>query len=612
MKFVILSALSAASLFGQTVVDRGISVSFSVERVDAPRNQKLREGDDVRVRFKLADAAAGSPISSFPTAWIERTGNAKPRCNDLVSRLLNLTNTRADVDLNTYHVLALNDDATISVVDPQFGYGGSKLLGLMRLPAVGDDWALSPSGDLLFVTVPDAGELTVLDTATWKVAAHLPLPARPRRVAVQPDGAYAWVTLDSGDAASPAVAVIATTGLKPVAEIAAGPGQHNVAFSSDSRWAALTNSSGGTVSLIDVRRLKRVQDFPVGREPVSIAYSTQAKMFYSTERAAGEIVAIEPDTPHESARVRAEPGIGEIAFAPDGRLAFIPNPEKDLLHILDTATNRVIQTSDIKHGPDQVGFSSGIAYIRCRRSESVLMAPLDAVGKTGKLLSIGDFPGGQHTFGEVGRPSLGSSFAQAPGENAMMVANPADKAIYYFREGLPAPMGSFSNYGRQPRAILVVDRSLKQSTPGVYETITRLPGAGEYTAALLVDSPRVVQCFPVTVEANPDAASVGPRLHVEFAKLVEPVRAGQKVRVRVKLTGQDGSAGSQLGDVRIAAILDTGVWHLRQHAEAEGGGVYGVDLIAPTPGRYRISVECLSQGLSFNQSPQLVVEVRGK
>jgi len=606
MKFAILCALSAARLSGQTVLDRGISVAFSVERVNAPGDPKLREGDDVRVRFKLADAAAGSPISAFPTAWIERTGNAKTRCNDLVSRLLNLTNTRADVDLNTYHVLALNDDATISVVDPQFGYGGSKLLGLMRLPAAGEDWALSPSGDLLFVTVPDAGELTVFDTASWKVAAHMPLPARPRRVAVQPDGAYAWVTLDSGDAAAPAVAVIATAGLKPVAEIAAGPGQHNVAFSSDSRWAALTNSSGGSVTLIDVRQLKRVQDFPAGREPASIAYSTQARMFYSTDRAAGEIVAIEPDGAREAARVRTEPGIGEIQFAPDGRLAFIPNPEKDLLHILDTANNRVLQTSEIKYGPDQVGFSSGIAYIRCRRSESVLMVPLDAVGKTGKLLSIADFPGGQHTFGEVGRPSAGSSFARAPGENAMMVANPADKAIYYFREGLPAPMGSFANYGRQPRAILVVDRSLKQTTPGVYETITRLPAAGEYTAALLVDSPRVVECFPVIVEPNPESVSLGPRLHVEFEKLAEPAKAGQKVRVRVKLTK------TGLNDVRIAAILDTGVWHLRQHAEPEGDGVYGVDLIPPAAGRYRISVECLSEGLSFNQSPAWVMEVPGK
>jgi hypothetical protein len=232
------------------------------------------------------------------------------------------------------------------------------------------------------------------------------------------------------------------------------------------------------------------------------------------------------------------------------------------------------------------------------------------VGKTGKLLSVADFPGGQHTFGEVGRPSPASSFARAPGENAMLVANPADKAIYYFREGLPAPMGSFSNYGRQPRALLVVDRSLKPSAPGVYETITRLPPAGEYMAALLVDSPRVVQCFNVTVQPNPQTVSTGPRLQVEFPRLPEPLRAGQKVRVRVRLTAADGKRPAQLNDVRIATILETGVWHIRQHAEPEGDGVYAVDLIPPAAGRYQIAVECRSAGLSFNQSPQFLVQVQ--
>ena len=32
------------------------------------------------------------------------------------------------VDLNVYYVVTLNDDATLGVVDPLFGFGGSKQL----------------------------------------------------------------------------------------------------------------------------------------------------------------------------------------------------------------------------------------------------------------------------------------------------------------------------------------------------------------------------------------------------------------------------------------------------------------------------------------------------
>ena len=605
---------SAAILFAQTgasfhrhVVDRGIAVDLSLD----PIGGSLRENDDVRVEFKLSDAATASPVTAaFPSAWIQRVGASKPTCDQVVGGLLNSGTTgKADVDLNSYYVLALNNDATVTVVDPLFGYGGTKLLALVALPAPGEDWALAPTGDQLFVTVPDAGELTAVDTTTWKVEAHIPLPARPRRVSVQPDGAYAWVTLDSADDSQPAVAVISTSTYQPVAQIPAGAGEHTIAFSADSRWAALTSSAAGTATLLDVAKLKKVRDFKAGAEPVSVAFSTAAGMFYVADRAAGSILVIEPSAAREVARIPAEPGLGQIKFDPGGRRAFLVNPEKDLLHILDSASNQIVQTAGIKQGPDQVNFSGGIAYVRCRRSETVQMIPLDGIGKPGKLVPLGDFPGGQHPFGEVAHPSPADGFVRAPGENAMLVANPADKAIYYFKEGLPAPMGSFANYSREPRAILVVDRSLKQRVPGVFQTIARLPVAGDYFVALLVDSPRIVQCFAFTVQPNPALSARGPRVKVELAALPASLRPGQPVRVRIRLTATDGAHPANLTDVRILAILESASWHYRFSAEPEGDGVYAVDLIPPAAGRYRLAVECPSQGLAFNSSPQFFVDV---
>ena len=81
-----------------------------------------------------------------------------------------------------------------------------------------------------------------------------------------------------------------------------------------------------------------------------------------------------------------------------------------------------------------------------------------------------------------------------------------DKTVYFYKEGMAAPMGSFSNYGCQPRAVLVVDRSLRErGSPGVYETTVRLRKPGEYDvvffleltsdhALLLID--RQTQCSP--------------------------------------------------------------------------------------------------------------------
>ena len=54
------------------------------------------------------------------------------------------------------------------------------------------------------------------------------------------------------------------------------------------------------------------------------------------------------------------------------------------------------------------------------------------------------------------------------------MANPADQAIYYYMEGMLAPMGSFNNYRREPKAVLIVDRSLRERAGRVFD-------AGEIT-----------------------------------------------------------------------------------------------------------------------------------
>ena len=77
---------------------------------------------------------------------------------------------RPDVDLNAYYILALNKEPNISVIDPLLGLGTSKLITLVMLESPGADWVLLGDGKKLFVTMPLANRVAVIDTATWKVA----------------------------------------------------------------------------------------------------------------------------------------------------------------------------------------------------------------------------------------------------------------------------------------------------------------------------------------------------------------------------------------------------------------------------------------------------------
>ena len=596
------------------VTDHGIAVEADIDPLDPANSNVLHEDDDVTIKFRLSYADGNNPVRGvFVRAWMQATSSPDSQsCTATVSRLLNSETSggRAELDLNSYYVLALNADATISVVDPLFGYGGSKLLSMIPLAGIGEDWALAQDRDRLYVTLPDVRQIAVIDTRTWKVVAGISVPAKPRRVSIQPDNSQIWITLDSPKPGDPGVAVLDAGSRRLAATLPTGPGKHTIAFSADNRWAAITNSANGTTSLVDIQS-KKVSTIPSGAEPVSIAFSPLSKMFYVSDHKEGSIVAIEPESRRRAARIKAEPGLSQIKFAPGGRLGFVVNPEAKLLYILDSSNNQLFQTARMDGGPDQIVFSNQLAYVRQRNSETVMVVPLNIPAKKGAPLAVADFPGGQHNFGDVAVPSPADGFAPAPGENAVLVANPADKAIYYYEVGMAAPQGSFSNYAREPRAILVVDRSLQSAAPGVYGTTARLPHQGTYSLAMLVDTPRVVQCFPVKIEAKSGAAA-HPQPRVEFVKLKDSLQVGRTAHLQFRLI--DSATGTLQGnrtDVRIMVTLQSLGWSnpSPQFAVPEGNGVYGFDFVPPFPGHYTVLVECLPIDLPIYRSPELQLEV---
>ncbi|HSS78256.1 MAG TPA: YncE family protein [Thermoanaerobaculia bacterium] len=611
--------LGAAETAGnKKIVQDGISVEVKVEPVDGKPGPVL-EGQEARVSLKVTDKLTGTPLTGlYPGGWMDRAGatrglrpEAPADCQKKVEAFIGGSMlSRPELDLNTYYVLALNDDATISVVDPLFGYGNSKLLTMVFLKSPGEDWVLSADGERLFVSMPGAGSVAVVDTSSWKVRAEIATGPHPRRLALQPDGQYLWVANDAGVSV---VDALAGRALRKVADIATGKGAHDLAFSDDSRFAFVSNETDGTVSVLDTGKLAKLRDVRVGARPVSLAWSTQAQAVYvTTAGTAAEgaaIVAVDAKNPKPLARMASTPGLGQIRFAPGGRLAFVMNPNENTVLIVDAASNRIIQTADVENEPDQVAFSDELAYVRHRGSETVLMIPLKTVGEPGKPVAVVDFPGGQHPPGRMPRATPAAGIVQAPGASAVLVANPEDEVIYFYKEGMAAPMGHFNNYGKQPLAALVVDRSLREVRPGVYETTARMAGAGDYELAMFVDSPKLVQCFAVKIAADPAlAAARQPALGIEPLGETKTVLVGSEMAVRFKLTDpKSGAPRTGLQDVRMLTFLAPGLRQQRQVAAEVGQGIYETRFKPAEAGIYYVFVEVASAGLSFQKSPYMVL-----
>jgi DNA-binding beta-propeller fold protein YncE len=594
---------------------QGIAIDVAIEPLD--RQQKtLQEGDEAVFRFHVTDTTSGTPLSGLsPAAWLQTVAPhvEDAGCQDKVKELLSgSVFAKPELDLTSYQVLALNEDATVTVVDPFFGFGGTKLLAMLFLDSPGEDWVLSANRKRLFITLPATNHLAVADTEAWKVVSTLATGKQPRRVAFQPDQGYLWVTWEGGPSGASGINVFDPQSLKKVAEIATGRGLHEIAFSGDSRFAFVTNQADGTVSVIDIRRLAKIRDVRTGPEPVSVAWSSLGNAAW-VSHLGGAVAAIDGEKPEPLARTAAEPGLGQIAFAPGGRFGFIVNPRADKVHILDASRNRIVQTAKVDKHPDEVDFSNELAYVRHLGSETVLMIPLGAVGEEGNAVSIIDVPGGERAFGEGAGPAAAAGIVQAPGARAILIANPADRMVYYYKEGMAAPMGSFANYSRQPRAVLVVDRSLRETSPGTYETIARLIHPGTFDLAVFLDAPRVVDCLRLTIdpdrqkEAERRAALV-PK--VELLTKERTAHAGQPFKLRLRiLDPTTGEPRTGLQDVTLLGYSLPGTRQSRQPAAQVETGIYESSLVPEQPGTYYVYVESLSQGLPFRSSPVFLLNV---
>ncbi len=603
-----------------SLVQDGIAVELKVRSLDSTQPPgRLEEGDPVEVELLVTDQASGQALSGLnPAAWMDlipKAAGAGEKCEQKVASFVGGSLLSApQVDLNTYFVLALNADPSISVVDPLFGYGGSKLLALVDLASAGEDWVLNRGQNLLFVSMPDSGKVAVVDTETWKVKTQITTGGRPADLELAPDGRYLWVA-DDGTSKGSGVAAIDTEWLSLAGKAPTGAGSHELAVTDNSRWLFVGNAEAGTVTVIDAQSLKAVTEIAIGGRPVSLSYSRQAQAVYVADQLSGKITVIDALKHRVLTSTMAEPGISSVRFEPAGRFALVVNPEKDTVAIADSAVHRVVQTADVNDQPNQLSFTTELAYVRHAGSENVLMIPLRAIGKEGQPVPVVEFPGGQRPFGEVSRPALAAGIVPSAEPHTVLVANPADRMIYFYKEGMAAPMGSFKNYRREPRAALVVDRSLRELAPGQYRTTVRLGRVGTYDLALLIDSPKVVGCFRFEVVANPELeakrlASLGAK--VEWVEPPVAARVGESFKVRFRLL--DPLSGELRGgkpDVRVQAFLVPGTWATRLGATSGEDGIYEVELVAPEPGAYVVQVEAPSLKLKIQASPALRLMVDG-
>ena len=609
----------APASFEQRFEKQGIAVDFQVKAAtDAKgQNQGLVTGSDATVTFRLSDARTGSPLTGLhPNGWINSNRLShipnEAECKDQIKYLSGgLLSARAEIDLNSYLVLTINHDNTISVINPLVSFSKTKLESLITLPGTGADWVLSKKKELLYVTLPEQSMVAVIDTQTRKIVSRVLTgeKTRPTRIQFQPDGRYLWVGLDG----KPSVAVIDTKTNSLAATIAVGDGLHSITFTADSRFAYITNSVSGTVTAVETNTLSKVAELNVAKTPVAVAYSSASGLIYAASVNGETISVIDPAKQQVIANIQVGRGVVALRFEPKGRYGFAVNQVESTVSVIDASTNTLIGSTSVVKEPDQVVFTGSYAYIRGLASEKFSLIELRDV--PGGKISTVDVQGGQRPATDVPADiGVADMIAPIPEGNGAMIANAADGMFYYYTEGMMAPMGSFSNYKRRPRALLILDRSLSEVSPGVYSTPVKLTKAGSFVVPFFINQPQLVNCFQLNVAESPNSESEVARTAIQIEPLFKGAqfKAGAPVKIRFKITDSaTNTPVSKLEDVRVLAFEPPGLWQQRQWAKDAGKGIYEIEQVFPHDGIFHVMIEVSSRGTNFSSLPFTAVTVAG-
>lgn len=580
----------------------GVMIVFEARPVEG---NALLEGGFADIRFRISDATSGQPIQgAVPGVWLDlaqviANRDGQRECKDKIALYLKgMVGIRPLVDLNGYYLLLMNQDPSITIIDPVVSLAGkTSTYGVVMLKRPPMDWARSTDSKRLFVSMPLAGQVAVVDTENFRLVRDVDAGVQPVRVALQPDGRYLWV---GNDGPAGGVTVIDTQSLKPVLSVATGAGHHEIAFSD--RHAFVSNRDAGTVSVFDIATLTRLNDLTPGPQPMALAYSTLAGALYVSDGRDGAITAIDGQSLLTRRTLRAAPGLGPLRLSPDGRFAFALNTNDSTVTVVDVAGNDVLHTIPVAAEPYQIAFTGNYAYVRGLASERVTQINLASLGQ-GRTPAVHGFVAGSTAPKLAGNLPIADSMSAAKADAAMFVVSPVDSTTYFYMEGMNAPMTGYPNRGHAARAATVIDRSLREVEPGVFSGRARLPAAGKFDVAFMLDQPRVLHCFSAEVQPHPDLERQDAAVHAAI-EAGGPVAAKSPATVRVRLTrGRDALPQTGLTDVALRYFRAPSSPAREVPAREVGAGVYEAVLDVPEAGAYYLHVGVPSLRMRFGDQP---------
>jgi YVTN family beta-propeller protein len=157
--------------------------------------------------------------------------------------------------------------------------------------------AITPDGRWVYVANSGSDTVTIIDTATNKVATEIPVGKGPLGVAITPSGTQAFVTNHTTPDTGPSngtVSVIANWAQTPfvTTTFPVGTRPTGITITPDGRTGYVANTGSNTVSVFNVPTTTVTDELPVANSPFWVAVQDDGSAAYVTQSAVTTVAAI--------------------------------------------------------------------------------------------------------------------------------------------------------------------------------------------------------------------------------------------------------------------------------------------------------------------------------
>ena len=277
---------------------------------------------------------------------------------------------------------------------------------------VGDRlWGIAhdPVNQRMYVAIQDDNSVTVIDTNTNAVIDRIQVGNNPAFLAYDPINLDMYVTnFNSGT-----VSVIDTTTNTVIATITVGDSPRGIAYDPINKYMYVANFNSGTVSVIDTTTntvidvdlsTPEIDPITLGGEPAGIAYDPVNKRMYVSnaeldivsiiDTTTNTVIDVDPSTPEiDPIPVGINPL--DMAYDPVNQRMYVANFFENTVSVIDTTTNTVIATITVGNTPEGVAYDSLNKDMYVTNTDDDTVSVIDTTTNTviGGPIQVGDFPG---------------------------------------------------------------------------------------------------------------------------------------------------------------------------------------------------------------------------